>query len=216
MALNTNSDAVRLSVILDKLLTLKDELFDIGKVIFDPNGIGLIASDIFIIGAIKKSHSITSGFVSLMTVDNYVAAAPLVRIHLDTLLRIHALYISDNREEFTLNVLKGITIRNLKDAKGNKMTDRYLVDTMNEFLPGFKNVYDEYNGFVHLSDKHIWSSTSFNEDYAFSGLISAEDINIPVASKIKAAKDMSDISKAIHYHLKSYADGKIVSEDIPK
>lgn len=207
--METDKKKELLTKLLDDLLAFKDNLFEIGKSIFNPNGIGLLTSDIFIIGAIKKSHSITNGFVTLMKTDNYVAAAPLVRIHLDTLLRIHALYISDNRHEFTLNVLKGVPVRNLKAPDGEKMTDAYLVRVMNEFLLGIKEVYENYNGFVHLSDKHIWSSTEFKEDHTFSGLISAEDINIPIGYKIKAAKDMSDISQAIHHHLQSYANGKI-------
>lgn len=211
MVSHERSDHDHLVLLLDELLGYKNNLFEIGKAIFNPSGMGLLMSDIFIIGAMKKAFSITNGFVSLMKADNYVSAAPLVRIHLDTLLRIHALYIAQNREEFTLKVLKGYSVRTLKDLKHNKMSDRYLVDVMNEILPGIKEIYEEYNGFVHLSDKHIWSSTKFNDDYTFSTLISSEDLNIPTTNKIKAAKDMSDISKAIHYHLKSYADGKLIA-----
>jgi hypothetical protein len=78
------------------------------------------------------------------------------------------------------NVLKGKSIRDMKDRNGKHMTDRHLVNTLATKYKWMPKVYESTSGFIHLSDKHLFSI--FDEakgERSVSMRIAADDENIP-------------------------------------
>lgn len=118
--------------------------------------------DIFLIACLNRSANLLEGFVKMTEMENFLCAAPLIRLNLDTLLRMFAskIYIGTDRE-LLQELLKGVHFQKLKDHNGNEMGDGYLKKLIseNKGMEWVKNVYDVSSGYIHLSDKHLLSIT---------------------------------------------------------
>ncbi|MBN8664553.1 MAG: hypothetical protein J0L83_08275 [Chitinophagales bacterium] len=122
---------------------------------------GFYMFDIYTIGILNRSVNIIKGFSDLIRSKNFIAAAPLVRVHVDTLLRLYApQLINFNVDEFAKLVFSGTPVRNIKDISNKNLTDTYLVSKLNQ-VSGFdwvQKVYDTGNAFIHFSDQTIFAS----------------------------------------------------------
>lgn len=85
-------------------------------------------------------------------------------MQLDTALRLSALSLVSNRDEVARQLLDGVPLSKLKDAKGQKLRDAYLVDQLSETYPWVIPVYAETSGFVHLSQRHFFTSITKTND----------------------------------------------------
>jgi hypothetical protein len=114
-----------LEPILENIDSSIDELIKLGKEATDTHA--FYTFDLYNIGILNRTVNLIRGFTSLMRDKNFIAAAPLVRIHLDSLLRLYAAtLVSYNIDEFALKIIGGKQISNLKDREGNYMKDGYL------------------------------------------------------------------------------------------
>jgi hypothetical protein len=142
--------------------------------------------------------------VTLIESNNYNAAAPLVRISLDSLLRFFASTQSElDYENFAIKVRTGVQIDRMraKDTKVN-LTDAELVKRMTKSgaLKWVSSIYKIGSGFVHLSTQHL--NTSFKrEGDKIIGVISIDDSIITNEEKTAAANCMLKISWGIRISL---------------
>ncbi len=139
-------------------------------------------STFVIIGAVKRSLSLSSAFCSMVRAKNFVAAAPLVRLQLDTLLRLNAACLYEGgMEEFAKKLLSGEPTNKLRSHDKEKMTDSYLVRKVSEEYPWVQNVYKELCDLVHFSDRHIFAALTAKDekDRTFRVVVSAEDLPRP-------------------------------------
>jgi hypothetical protein len=192
--------------LLGALEKFEREFFDLGKKMFEPGKVYLYPLDMLATAVMDRSLSLIFGFTSQIRANNFTCAAPLVRMHLDNVLRFYAAYISDNCHEFTIKVLEGAHIRDLKDTCGKKMTDRYLVEKMSKDHPWMKKVYDTTSSYVHLSNMHILNSSKLKDSeqrtIAFS--ISKQDRWLTEEEKIEATQCMLEISKILFDYLSGW------------
>lgn len=136
--------------------------------------------DLLASAAIKRSLSLCSGFSTMVRSDNYLCAASLLRLQLDSCLRLFSAFLVDRPHEMASMVLKGVAIRKQKDSAGKLMTDQYLVERLSEKYPWVSSVYQNASGFIHLSEKHILSMIeSCDENGSFSMRIGTLDQSIP-------------------------------------
>lgn len=171
--------------------------------------------DLFLLGITKRSLSLISGFLSLMRKDNYLAAASLVRLHLDNLLQIYALFIVKNPHDISINIMRGKKrMRDYSDRDNRKMTDNYLAkkffsDKNNEKFTGLKEVYGETSKFIHFSEKHIFSivSSVSKKKKEFSFVIS-DEVKVPKEKKIEIIKCMEKITEGQFKYLIGWAETK--------
>src|SRR4051812_27643367 len=94
----------------NKLLELEGfrrKLFDLGKQMFESGKVGLYQLDLLATAVMDRGLSLIFGFTSQIRANNFTCAAPLVRMHLDNVLRFYAAYISEDCHEFTMKVFKG-------------------------------------------------------------------------------------------------------------
>ena len=124
----------------------------------------LFSMDLLASAAIKRSASLCHAFTTLVCERNYCCAAVLVRLQIDSCLRFFAAFIVDDPSVFSEDVLKGVSIRNMKDSRGKKMTDSYLVNLLSEENPWIDRVYKATSGFIHLSEKHIHAAVSLADE----------------------------------------------------
>ena len=134
-------------------------------------------TDLFIMGALKRTFAQSKGFRDLVMARNFPCAAAILRMQLDTAMRINALLLVDDREVLCRAVLDGQKMNGLKDRSGKKMSDAYLRGKLSENNPWINQVYEQTSDLVHLSGRHFYSSiTSLDEStHTIRFVISAED-----------------------------------------
>jgi hypothetical protein len=106
------------------------------------------------------------GFCTLIP-DNYICAASLIRLQLDSAVRFTALWSVPDPEDFAEKVSSGEQINKLKNRDGEQMRDAYLVRKLNERYPGVDQCYDHGCGYVHLSDAHFFHVRGVTDDGKF-------------------------------------------------
>lgn len=133
------------------------------------------AFDLFLIGALNRTVNINKAFTTLSRDNNFIAAAALTRINMDTLLRICARHITEfDSNTFASKVMAGEHIRRMKAYdSNNKLTDTNLVNRVSQIkdMEWVKKIYESGNAFVHFSDDIIAASrTIINENERQIGL----------------------------------------------
>lgn len=101
------------------------EIINVGKEMF-PVGKGLYMADIFLMGVMNRSINLIDAILVLTGHWNFVAAGPLIRIHLDTLLHLSYLRTIKDHDAFIIQILEGKQVNKIKDEEGEKLTDARL------------------------------------------------------------------------------------------
>jgi len=135
---------------------LRQTHLNIGIKMLSVNGGNIYLTDLVIIGILKRSLDILDGVISLVKYWNFIAAAPLLRLQLDSLLKLSYLAKSKNADIVSMKIIKGYPFQNLKDEEGKKLTDARLRDYACSVCPGIDNMYREISKLIHLSNKHCF------------------------------------------------------------
>lgn len=170
--------------------------------------------DILAAATIKRSLALIQGITSLVRASNYTCAASLLRLQLDSCLRLFAAFIVEKPHDLAHNILKGEPIRRMKDRDGNRMTDKYLVEILATKYDWLQKMYNETSGFIHLSEKHlhlIFDGVS-EEEHTVGMRISADDENVPLESWI----ELVDGFEAVTNILFEYLTGWVVTKNNPE
>ena len=120
----------------------------------------MYATDLIIFGIMDRSIGLVEAMPQLLADGNVHAFAPLLRVQLDSLLRLHAFQIVPSRDELASHVIGGKALKNFKDVNGNKLTDRHLGNSLKSELPWVERMYDDLCGWVHFSESHVFAAAS--------------------------------------------------------
>lgn len=203
----------------DKLLNLlksgDEEYNKIVLDMFEADEKNVFPLDLFLLGIVKRSLSLISGFLLLMKKSNYLSAAPLVRLHLDNLLQIYAMFIVKDPHVLAINIMRGKKqMKEYRDKDDKNMSDNYIANKFfsnkkNEEFIGLKEVYSESSKFIHFSEKHIFSiiSSIDNKNGKFSFAIS-DEVKVPVEKEIEIIKCMVEITRAQFKYLIGWVETK--------
>lgn len=164
--------------------------------------------DLFLIGAINRSINLNKGFVELMNSNNFISAAPLVRLNLDNFLRLYAARISvHDINTFSSLVMNGKSVRDIKfygevnGKSGQKLTDNFLKNELSKIKgkEWVKDIYDAGNSFIHLGDVTINSARKIisDEERTVGLTIGFGDFMIPIDQKQGAVHWMNEIIDSI-------------------
>jgi hypothetical protein len=89
--------------------------------------------DFTLIAAGKRTLSLSAGFRSHMKDRNFTCAAALLRMQLDTALRLFAGTLhAAGPEAYFQSIFEGKPVDRMKDVHGNRLTDSYLAKRLNE------------------------------------------------------------------------------------
>ena len=149
---------------LNRLEALEKAQIELAKRMIEAYDGAMYAVDLFISGALNRSVALSEGFKNLVKSKNLICAGAILRLQVDTAIRIFAGTLVDDTNQFVSDVLKGKHIRNLKDLDGNRMTDRYLVEKLSNEYPWLPNVYEKTSSYIHLSDTHLFASVQVEKD----------------------------------------------------
>ena len=109
--------------------------------------------DNFFVNAILvRAYQINKGFIELTNSGNYLCAAPLVRMQLETLCRLFGGLIADG-ESYIERFMYGKKLDN-QTFQGKQLTYTTLVELLSEFhkLTELPRIYKEGNAFIHPTD----------------------------------------------------------------
>jgi hypothetical protein len=165
----------------------------------------MFALDMLASAAIKRSMSLCAGFASLARQQNYQCAVSLLRLQLDSCLRFFAAFIVADPHSFAQEVLGGNAIRKMKDRDGALMTDKHLVETLGRTYSWIPRVYQATSGFIHLSDRHIFTVLRpSSRERSVSLSVSATDEDIPVQLWVEAADGFLAATDVLFEYLKGW------------
>ena len=182
-----NKSSENLSDAISNLRKTEDKLLALGMDMLSADNGNLFPVDLLAIGAMKRTASNTEGFITLIEAKNMTSARSLLRVQLDTFMRFSAICLVDSPHDFANEILTGKHIRNVKDKLNNKMTDRYLVDTLSKEYPWVKEVYGNLSGYIHFSAQHLFNAVeNMNNDTQTLNInIGKEDLQYPEWSWIE-------------------------------
>lgn len=151
---------------LKRIEQLENELIRKGAGIVGA-GADLSHADFFIFGALRRTLAQARGFRDLINARNFPCAAAILRLQLDTAMRVNALSIVDDVDDVDAAcraVLDGEQFNRLKDRDGNRLSDAHIRKKLAETHLWISPVYERTSDFVHLSGKHFEVSIARTDD----------------------------------------------------
>ena len=80
-----------------------------------------------LIAVFNRSISLISGFCLLIRNDNFICAARLIRLQLDSAIRFYAFFLNQKSDEIFTKFMNGEKLSGIKDSlTGKRFTDDYL------------------------------------------------------------------------------------------
>lgn len=120
----------------------------------------MYTADQVMFGIMERQIGLIESMPAIFEEKNIHALAPLVRIQLDSLLRLHAFRIVESMDDLAHHIIQGKSLRKFKDREGQYLLDSHLVDTLKLELPWVESMYETLSGWVHFSESHILSAVS--------------------------------------------------------
>lgn len=192
--------------LLNDLEKLNSAHLEQGESIWKAFGGVVYPFDLLSCAVLNRSMSLTSGFITLMRKNNFVAATPLIRIQLDNFLRYAAGWLVSDPHEFVVKILSGENISNMRTKEGKRMTDRFLVDEFSKEYKWIKSVYKNTSGYIHLSDKHMLINITEldSKQRTTTSKISDKNDHIPENFKVEAVMAFTEITKLVLHRAYSW------------
>ena len=128
-------------------------------------------------GIARRASALSSGFRSMVDQRNSLCALPIVRMQLDTALRLYAGFFVSDHQAFCNEIIQGKQIDRIKADDGEFMRDRYLVERIAKRNPWVTEVYKTTSGYIHFSFRHIQEAVRSGEEGAVQMIIGPHDFD---------------------------------------
>jgi hypothetical protein len=137
---------------------LRVKHLDLSRHFLEAHAGALFSIDLVLVAVMARSYSLVEGFTSAFDGWNPVVAAPLLRMQIDSLVRLAYIATNPQSDEVARYVINGGELRALKDADGKNLTDRRLLEHAEVAHPWIASVYKATSGWVHFSPAHLWAA----------------------------------------------------------
>jgi hypothetical protein len=200
----------KIEILLQELENLEYKIKDLFKKI---NTSFIYPLDILANTVLDRSLHIIFGFTKLIRDENFIAASHIVRCHLDNILRFYAATLVNDPQDFAYQIMKGVQVDKLKDKEGNYLKDSLLRNKLNKNYPWVTNVYKETSGFIHLSSKHVFTSSKLidNKKRIIEFSLSKKDNYVTDVSRSEAIRCMIEITNVLCHFIEDWIMTKNVS-----
>lgn len=118
---------------------------------------------LFLYGIANRTLAQTRAFRQCIEDRNGLVATALLRLQLDTALRLYALFWVADPNAFSYEVFSGAQIDRLKAADGERMTDKYLRAKLVSHYSWMETVYKQTSGSIHFSSRHIFDALEMKD-----------------------------------------------------
>ena len=167
--------------------------------------------DIYAFMVLKRSLSLIFGFSSMIRNENFLCAAPLVRLQIDNLLRFRAAFLVDDQDNFVNVVIHGKHVRHFRDRSGKKLTDAYLKKHFSEEYPWLEDFYNKASGYIHLSELHFLNTirkARTGQDGVIEAYIGPDDQMVSNEVYLQAIEEMIIITYSLLETFASWVNKK--------
>ena len=100
---------------LETLNNLKDKHLTEAKKLMEAGDNQIVILDMLAIPVYNRSSSVICGFIEMIRKNNFICAAPLIRLQIDNYLRFYASSLVEDTSTFVLKVMAGEKISAFKD-----------------------------------------------------------------------------------------------------
>lgn len=198
---------------LEPFPKLEDDLLCLWCDVMRAYGGALYPLDMFVQGAVKRTLCQARAVRQLLEACNLMCARAILRMQIDTAMRIHAAWLVPDPHAFAAMVLAGKRIDKMADRRGNRLTDSFLAKDLSSQHEWVHRVYEHTSGYVHLSESQFYMSlTAAEETGRFQALVAADDRHMPVESFVEVAECFKEAT-GIVFH---YIEGWRFTKDNPK
>lgn len=149
---------------------------DLAQRMVEADNGNLYLPDILFMTMIQRSYGLVEAVIDCVDAYNLVAAAPLLRLQLDSLVRACYVAHAPSADDVVKALLEGTEFRKMKDSEGKQLTDGRLVELATPHHPWVQAVYKETSGWVHLSRNHVGSAWQVDGDQLSGGIPLSPDI----------------------------------------
>lgn len=139
----------------EKLAELEDlhkNFESIGRDLFDACKGQLFPADALFLSSCNRALQVLQGFTLILKNNGYSCGVALLRIQLDSILRLYGITITTDPHGSANKVIQGEKLSKIKDKTGQKLSDAYLVSRLSEQNPWLTHIYTFCSGYIHLSD----------------------------------------------------------------
>ncbi len=162
---------------LDNLRRAERDLLDVFQHHMPNRAFG--CQHLYLMGIARRSLAQARAFRSCIKDLNWLVAAALLRLQLDTVLRLYALYWVADPEDFAARVFAGEQVDRMKAADGEQMSDRYLREKIKSQNAWVDSVYKNTSGLIHFSSRHMHAAIRLKDERTgmIEGFIGPTDPN---------------------------------------
>jgi hypothetical protein len=126
--------------------------------------------DLFLVAATGRSYSLVDGLLDAFDRWNLIVGGPILRMQLDTLVRVSYVARTPNADSIVLHVIGGGQFRRFRDTEGKRLSDARLIEHARDSHPWVAAVYEATSGWVHFSPEHIRAAWEVGDEAAEGGV----------------------------------------------
>lgn len=185
-------------------IALEDSEREITKIFMLPAGTPLTYASLFGMGTGRRAIALSSGFRTMVKECNSLCAMPIVRMQLDTTIRLYAGFFVDDHQQFCCDVLTGKQIDRIKSDENQPMKDRYLVERLAKKYPWMTDVYSKTSGYIHFSRHHIQEALRIDQGNNAQMVIGPNDFDREPKHFLELMQCMLHLNEIINFALQDW------------
>jgi len=114
--------------------------------------------------ALQRSRHLVQAYVPLLHAKNLAAASALIRMQLDSAMRVNACFLVRAPLQIWEALKSDAPWSRIRTDGGAKLTDTYLHEQLSKKFNWATDLYNQMSGYIHLSRPHL-ESTIKGEDF---------------------------------------------------
>jgi len=194
---------------LSALKKLSDEFDTIGKELFDSCEGQLFPADALFLASCNRALQVSHGFTLIVKNGGYSCGVALLRLQLDSILRLYGITITHDAHDSANKVICGEKLSKIKDKTGKRLSDGYLVNLLAKENPWLTHVYSLCSGYIHLSDvsfHHLLNkSEAIPESNERGFYIGSDESEIEIKHKLELIQAFSVATEGIQEIARQWA-----------
>jgi len=140
---------------------------DVGRKVVEVADGHVFMPDLIVMAMLQRSYGVVDALIDAVDSYNMHAAAPLLRLQLDTLFRASYLAACPDADDLARRLLAGEEFQGMTDSAGKKLTDARLQRLARANHEWAIAVYRQTSGWVHFSVSHMRATTQVGAENDF-------------------------------------------------
>ncbi|OAK53816.1 hypothetical protein A3K89_22110 [Rhodococcoides kyotonense] len=191
-----------------KLDGLRIAHLDVGLHVVSAGEGKIFTADLAVMAMLQRGYGVLDALIDAVDNYNMHAAAPLLRLQLDTLFRVSYMANHAEADSLAIRLLNGEEFRSMRDADGKKLTDGRLQELAAAHHDWAIAVYRETSGWVHFSLSHMKATTQTGDDGSIFMGIPLRPTVLPVSLWLEVLGAAVQATDEIFEYVRRWAETK--------